>query len=121
MFKAQQIKSKLNIFFIMIEQSKQKRSYTKIPPSKKRALIHKVFQNGLQIKQVCMSMKIKAAQQLQLKYATAKTIILLYRIKVVRKKLIFSSNKRCLILPLDNKKNNVMIVSLIAGKLQNQK
>ncbi|CAD8069051.1 unnamed protein product [Paramecium primaurelia] len=97
----------------MIEQSQQKRSYIKVPPSKKKALIHKVFQNGLQIKQ--------AAQQLQLKYATAKTIILLYRSKVVRKKLIFSTNKPCLILPLDNKKTNVKIVSLVAGKLQNQK
>ncbi|CAD8092045.1 unnamed protein product [Paramecium sonneborni] len=96
----------------MIEQIQQKRTYSKISPSIKKALIQKVFQNGFKIKQ--------AAQQLKLKYATAKTIILLYRKKVVRKKLIFSSNKPCLILPLENKKRNIVVVSLVAGKLQNQ-
>ncbi|CAK81534.1 unnamed protein product (macronuclear) [Paramecium tetraurelia] len=96
----------------MTEQSSQNRSYTKIPPYTKKSLILKVFQNGLKIKQ--------AAQQLQLKYATAKTIILNYRKKVVRKKLIFKSKKPCLILPLDNLKNkrNINIVSLVGGKLQ---
>ncbi|CAD8170556.1 unnamed protein product [Paramecium pentaurelia] len=97
----------------MIEQTQQKRCYSKIPSLIKKELIQKVFQKGLKIKQ--------AALQLQLKYATAKTIILNYRKKVVRKKLIFKSNKPCLILPLNNihKKRNIIVVSLVAGKLQN--
>ncbi|CAD8086761.1 unnamed protein product [Paramecium sonneborni] len=96
----------------MIGQAQPKRFYSKISLSKKKALIQKVFHNNLKIKQ--------AAKQLNLKYATAKTIILLYRKKVVRKQLIFASNKPCLILPLQNKMSNVIVVSLVAGKLLNQ-
>ncbi|CAD8126844.1 unnamed protein product [Paramecium sonneborni] len=66
---------------------RSKRSYIKSSSQTRKLLAELVLIQGLNIK--------NAAQKLQIKYATAKSIILYYRQNVIRQQRICNSTKRC--------------------------
>ncbi|CAD8077323.1 unnamed protein product [Paramecium sonneborni] len=91
--------------------SNQKRDYKKVEKCKREALISLVFSQGLKIKE--------ASQNLDIKYAVAKTIIVAFRKKYILEKKEIMSTKKCRFQPRINQISVHRIISKIGGKCVN--
>ncbi|CAD8192888.1 unnamed protein product [Paramecium octaurelia] len=91
---------------------RSKRSYIKSSSQTKRLLAELVLIQGLNIK--------NAAQRLQIKYATAKSIIIYYKQNVIKQQKICKSAKRCSYASIKSA-ISYSIVSKIAGKEVNSR
>ncbi|CAD8165903.1 unnamed protein product [Paramecium octaurelia] len=95
------------------QQQQKKRAYAKVSYSRKEALRSLVFQEGFKIKQ--------AAQQLSINYASAKTIIIQFRQRQMRKCFKYLSMKPCLVKQVSQIKCQFKIISQTGGEKVNEK
>ncbi|CAD8121006.1 unnamed protein product [Paramecium sonneborni] len=95
---------------------KKVRNYQKVPENLKSQLLKLVIQQGVKINQ--------AAQQLNLKYATAKTIVFTYRAQSKPKKSKNKKKKTAIkveFVPIQNNNVNPIHVEItIGGNIQNK-
>ncbi|CAD8078064.1 unnamed protein product [Paramecium sonneborni] len=89
----------------------QKRVYKKVEKYKREALIFLVYKQGQKIKE--------ASQNLDIKYAVAKTIVIAFRKKYILKKREIISTKKCRFQPRVNQKSVHQIISKIGGECVN--
>ncbi|CAD8099071.1 unnamed protein product [Paramecium sonneborni] len=92
----------------MTRTSTQKRQYVKISKNQKQALLQLVFQTGIKIRE--------ASQKLNLKYAAAKTLILQFRKKLIKKDFHYASDKPCQTCPKGKQTVTYKIISQVGGK-----
>ncbi|CAD8084568.1 unnamed protein product [Paramecium primaurelia] len=92
----------------MSKTSSKKRQYVKISKNEKQSLLQLVFYNGMKIRE--------AAQKLNLKYAAAKTFVLQFRKKLIRKEFNYASDKPCQTCPRRDENTTFKIISQIGGK-----
>ncbi|CAK85928.1 unnamed protein product (macronuclear) [Paramecium tetraurelia] len=92
----------------MAKMSASKRQYVKISKIQKQSLLQLVFDYGMKIRE--------ASQKLNLKYAAAKTFVLQFRKKLLRKEFNYASDKPCQTCPKRDVYTPFKIVSQIGGK-----
>ncbi|CAK78211.1 unnamed protein product (macronuclear) [Paramecium tetraurelia] len=89
----------------------QKRDYKIVQKSQREALIFLVFKQGQKIKE--------ASNNLEIKYAVAKTIVIAYRKRVILEKRQILSTKSCKFKLRENQKSVHQIITKIGGECVN--
>ncbi|CAD8202836.1 unnamed protein product [Paramecium pentaurelia] len=95
------------------DSKRHKTLYYKLSSELRQTLIHLICLKGLKIKE--------AAQQLNIKYAMAKSIFFYYRNNMIRYKQSLDQSKRCMYRTITKEIIVFRIISQIAGEYVNSK